>query len=651
MGEAIAEAFRQNARDYVHENGLVPQDYSMRMAIHHSGGTHLWTSCPLIPLTDWMRDRERSREWLDRLVKELNSAEDLDAAGGEFFAELLFVKNRSRGAGNGKKYDLRGMSYETMLKKKKSVVTIKNKDQLCCARAIITMKAKADQDPQYHNILQGCWRQRHLAKTLHKDAEVPEGSSGLEELKKFQRCLGPEYQLMVIEGMKGKIIFREREFDQAPKTITLLKIENHYHSITSIPGFLNRSNFCRHCEKAYNTEDAYNHNCLGQNCPACLRQNKTCPNFATWVTPEVHCDACGQNFYGRECYEAHLQKPRSRKSVCERFKKCPECCKVCEVERRKKHICFQAKCRNCGEVKDVNHDCYIQSYVPKERNPLKVTEENGEESLSEDDDDESPEPLEPLICTADLECTTDENRTFKTARAGWSYLSEDSYHEKATVKEVLEDAFAKTMFDGQERKVFVYAHNMRGFDGTFFQEGLYDMGFSIDKILNQGAKALSFECGNLIFRDSLNFFSMSLEKLPATFNLSELQKRFFPYSWTKPEKYSYVGSYPPAEDYHPERMTLKRRKEFLTWHKEKVESGAVFDVEKELSAYLKSDVYVLKGALTKFSEEMKDLTAINPLIECVTIASCASLVWRKMFLDENLIALFSREARKKKKLS
>lgn len=75
----------------------------------------------------------------------------------------------------------------------------------------------------------------------------------------------------------------------------------------------------------------------------------------------------------------------------------PECCKVYKVERRKKHVCFQAKCRNCGEVKDVNHDCYIQPYVPKERNPLKVTEENGEESLSEDDD-KSPEPLEPLIC-------------------------------------------------------------------------------------------------------------------------------------------------------------------------------------------------------------------------------------------------------------
>lgn len=57
---------------------------------------------------------------MDRLVKQLNSAEDLDATSGEFFTELVFVKNRSRGAGaNGKAYNPGRMFYETMLKKKR----------------------------------------------------------------------------------------------------------------------------------------------------------------------------------------------------------------------------------------------------------------------------------------------------------------------------------------------------------------------------------------------------------------------------------------------------------------------------------------------------------------------------------------------------
>ena len=144
---------------------------------------------------------------------------------------------------------------------------------------------------------------------------------------------------------------------------------------------------------------------------------------------------------------------------------------------------------------------------------------------------------------------------------------------------------------------------------------------------------------------------MPLEKLPATFNLSELHKGFFPYSWIKPEMHDYVGPYPPAKDYHPERMTFKRRKEFLTWHQRKVEAGAIFDFQKELSAYLKSDVYVLKGALTAFSEEMKELTGINPLTQCVNIASCASLVWRKIFLEENLIALLPQHGWRKNQVN
>lgn len=86
-------------------------------------------------------------------------------------------------------------------------------------------------------------------------------------------------------------------------------------------------------------------------------------------------------------------------------------------------------------------------------------------------------------------------------------------------------------------------------------------------------------------------------------------------------------------------MHEKKRKAFLTWHREKVESAAIFDFQKELSAYLKSDVQVLKGACLTFVKEMKELTGVNPLTPCVTIASLASHVWRKLFLEEDLIAL------------
>ena len=65
----------------------------------------------------------------------------------------------------------------------------------------------------------------------------------------------------------------------------------------------------------------------------------------------------------------------------------------------------------------------------------------------------------------------------------------------------------------------------------------------------------------------------------------------------------------------------------------------MFDCRKELSAYLKSDVQVLTQSLESFGSEMMKLTGINPVTECVTIASTAFKVFQKKFLQPYTIAL------------
>lgn len=140
-----------------------------------------------------------SRAWLDRLAKQLNSSESFDATSGEFYAELLFFENRSRGSG-WKKVNPGYMSYEQMLKKKKRIITIKNKDELCAARAIVTMKALADDDPHYQELRDGRWHQGMLAKKLHREVGVPEGPCGLQEIKQIQQQM-PQYQIQVFEAM------------------------------------------------------------------------------------------------------------------------------------------------------------------------------------------------------------------------------------------------------------------------------------------------------------------------------------------------------------------------------------------------------------------------------------------------------------------
>lgn len=200
QGEAVSEVFRQGLVQFVEDNQIGPvEDYSLWMPIHHSTGSHTWTSCPPLPLTDWLNGSEMSRAWLDRLAKQLNSSESFDAASGEFYAELLFFENRSRSSG-WKKGNPGYMSYEQMLKKKTRIITIKNKDELCAARAIVTMTALADDDPHYQELRDGRWHQGMLAKKLHGEVGVPEGPCGLQEIKQIQQQM-PQYQIQVFEAM------------------------------------------------------------------------------------------------------------------------------------------------------------------------------------------------------------------------------------------------------------------------------------------------------------------------------------------------------------------------------------------------------------------------------------------------------------------
>ena len=343
--------------------------------------------------------------------------------------------------------------------------------------------------------------------------------------------------------------------------------------------------------------------------------------------------------------------PLTRKAyiVCS---KSAQCCKVYKYSKKKKHVCGEYHWPNCRNKVLPNHQCYIQpleidysklldqadEFSEEDRAILKDLAEVETVEKSKEEEDEKPPPL---VCCIDFECWLDENRDFEDVRVGWQYVNvKGSYREAGKASDMLEDVMAKTVTaEMKQRQVFVFAHNMRGFDSLFILQLLYDKGYKVEKVLSMGAKFLSFQCGNVIFRDSLNFFNIPLEWLPATFNLKEALKGFFPYSYICEDKISYIGVYPKVEEYHPKRMSEKRRKEFVTWHKEKVDSGAIFDCQKELFAYLKSDVKVLTESVEKFASETLELTGIDPTVECVTIASTAFKVFQKKFLEPYTIAL------------
>ena len=79
-------------------------------------------------------------------------------------------------------------------KKKRCIVPIKNRDALCCARAIVTMRAHCHKDQgvdgfrQWDNLKRGRPVQQHQAQELHRQAGVTEGPCGLKELRQFEKA-------------------------------------------------------------------------------------------------------------------------------------------------------------------------------------------------------------------------------------------------------------------------------------------------------------------------------------------------------------------------------------------------------------------------------------------------------------------------------
>ena len=189
--------------------------------------------------------------------------------------ETTFIHTPGPGSGHSRKWRLGFDTIQKLLAKKKSVVTINNKDNLCCARAIVMMRAYADQGHDgldYKNLRKGYPIKERLAWALHQQTGVPEGPCGLKELQLFQDAL-PGYQIKVLAIHKPHhIIFCG---PAAAKQILLLKVDHHFHGCNSFGGFLDHSYFCHDCNCGYDHEDQENHPCKGKWCWACESSN--CP--------------------------------------------------------------------------------------------------------------------------------------------------------------------------------------------------------------------------------------------------------------------------------------------------------------------------------------------------------------------------------------
>ena len=113
--------------------------------------------------------------------------------------------------------------------------------------------------------------------------------------------------------------------------------------------------------------------------------------------------------------------------------------------------------------------------------------------------------------------------------------------------------------------------------------------------------------------------------------------------FNKEENWNYVGPIPCQNDYNVNFMKPEERKAFIAWHKEQVESNYLFDFQKEIVKYCRSDVDIMRKCCLLFREMLREETHIDPFGKSLTITSYCHEVYRTNFLKEDTIAIFTHD--------
>ncbi len=529
-----------------------------------------------------------------------------------------------------------------------SFITIKNQDNSCCARAIITAKSLIDNHSQYKSIRKGeeggRTIQKRMAEDLLKKSGLPNQTCGFPEIQKMQKTLGPLYQIKVWDRFR-KLLFQT---NPAVKVLHLYLDKNHFDVIGRINQFHNASYFCESCNMAYKRVE--DHNCKNI-CTDC-RQPVPCE-----YKELIFCPDCNRNFRSQSCYNNHCQLKSDNNghtsSICQRIKRCGKflengevCGKILKRDEIQNHHCGHYACRICGSQAKINdHKCYMQK-----ANPL------------------GPD-ISATFIIFDLE--TQQKKEYKETTMGPMYLHEPNlciaYKFCDLCKEnVLEkndftscktcgpnrftfegptttEEFGKWLFieskGSKKNPVIALAHNARGFDTQFLLNFLTDRGY-LPKIIPKGQKIMQLETGMVTIKDSLNFLPMPLSALPKSFGFDkETMKGYFPHFFNCSENEDYEGPLPAHHYYGTSTMTQDQRDKFFNWYNPLKEAEYTFNLKIECWNYCNNDVFICAKAIMKFRDLVWGRTNVDPLLQVMTIASTTMQVYRQNFLTENTIGL------------
>lgn len=474
-----------------------------------------------------------------------------------------------------------------------------------------------------------------------------ETKCGIQEARKFEDALGIYIKIIgsdifdqfVYNGWKSN--FRAENPPTEENTVVLLRHfvpqetgekEIHYSTIVDVATYLNRLNFCYHCDHSYNKP--YSHKCedVKQWCYSCFDRACRPPTGNSSQTVQEKCSTCGIKFRSDRCAILH------KKIECHKNVYCIHCRRtfprnkkkaqdgklvfMTNTECLKKHVCMKI-CKVCKNETPANevHDCYIQK-----------TEFNtpSEKLIFIDfETDQTTKEHIPVFCH--IKFFNQKKQTWEDRQFGL-----DPQHPD------IKDAVGKFLFSKNFFGYTIIAHNMRAFDGCFLLQFMAENNLKPTPIFS-GQKITTMLIPDLKIRilDSLNFLPMPLAQFPKAFGFeNESVKGFFPHFFTRPENFNYIGEIPPPEAYGFKTMNKKVQTEFLEWHASRKNNPEdTFNFQEEMKMYCKQDVEILMKGCLAFRSKILEMTdnKCDPFTY-VTLASVAAAIFRSMFLKEKQIA-------------
>ena len=143
IGMALTEALHHAIETELDQEQR-PANHFVNFAITTHGFTHPYQTANFT-VGEFLQRTPPLDEMLATLAGKLNSNESFNPDRG-FQVDVVFVSMPGPGSGRGRKSNPERRCLDGENKKKRYIITFNNRDALCCARAIVTMRAYCHKD-------------------------------------------------------------------------------------------------------------------------------------------------------------------------------------------------------------------------------------------------------------------------------------------------------------------------------------------------------------------------------------------------------------------------------------------------------------------------------------------------------------------------